>query len=393
MNQVTANKKRKPVSTMLGHIIGSSSQSSLKLVHLLTEGQNLFETKTLNGSIIFKYPSSATETESAGEFLNSYVMYDDDGVVEESRPVDTGIFLPYDRQDLWRGGHAVYLRKAGFEEALVRHAGLTVDNWEHSTQRDVQILRAIDSIPSLDPFLLKQYLKTWITPDLERVFAISEAEETAIKGLLYKALNPILAKALKSESNSDGIRERMMAAIWNPDLPEARHFISAFGLQPETSRDVFEAWRGITFYQWQMKRQYPPLARVMAWLQDRASLPNDLRHNDPRLEQMKMFRDNITNQVKEITKQAKAIFDNYDACYKSFVDKDDPTKFRQFLEKARRNFWTLGFSIAAICNLVFTCQSAGIGGEGQSMNFDQLASLFYRMNMCVARSMSDSDVG
>ncbi len=391
MSSGAINKKRKPPSSMLSHIIGSSSQSGLKLVNILHDGEQLFDTKTLNSSIIFKYPSAALEPESAGDFLNTQVNYDDDGVVEESRPVETGIFLPYDRQDLWRGGHAVYLRKPGFEEALIRHAGLTVEDWENSTQKDVQILRAIDGIPSLDAFLLKQALAAWMKPEIAKIFNISEAEENAIKALLYKALNPILAKAMKSESNSDGIRERMMAAIWNPDLPEARHFIAAFGLQPETSRDVFEAWRGITFYQWQIKRQYPALAQTISWLQGKGSLPYDLRNSDPRLEQLKMFRTNITNQVKDISKKAKSIFDKYEECYKSFVDKDDPTKFRQFLEKAQKNFWFLGFSISAICNLNFTCSSVGGGSATASSNFDQLMEMFYRMNLCVSKSLPDTD--
>jgi hypothetical protein len=391
MSSGATSKKRKPPSSMLSFIVGSSSLSALKLINLLGPNDHFFDAKTLNGSIIFKYPSAALEPESSGDFLGANVSCDDDGVVEESRPVDTGIFLPYDRQDLWRGGHAVYLRKPGFEEALVRHAGLTVTDWENTTQRDVEILRAIDNIPSLDAFLLKQALSKWNTPEIAKIFNISVAEENAIKALLYKVLNPILGKALKSEANSEGVRERMMAAIWNPDLPEARHFIAAFGLQPETSRDVFEAWRGITFYQWQMKRQYPALARTISWLQDKASLPYDLRGSDPRLEQLKMFRSNITAQVKEISKRAKAIFDKYDDCYKAFVDNNDPTKFRNFLEKAQKNFLFLGFSISAISNLNYTCGSAGASLGASVLNFDQVTELLYRMNLCLSKSLQDSE--
>jgi hypothetical protein len=377
---------------MLGHIIGSSSQSSLKLINLLGPGEQLFDNKTLNASIIFKYPSAALESDTAGDYADSFSSYDDSGEAYAARPVDTGIFLPYDRQDLWRGGHAVYLRKPGFEEALIRHAGLPVHDWDYSSQRDVQILRAIDAIPSLDVFLLKQALTPWITPRMGRIFNITEVEENAIKSLLYKALNPILSKALNSGANSDGIRERLMAAIWNPDLPEARHFIAAFGLQPETARDVFEAWRGITFYQWQIKRQYPALARTISWLQDKPSLPYDLRGNDPRLEQLKMFRTNITNQVKDISRKAKSIFDKYESCYTAFVEKNDPTKFRNFLETAEKNFWFLGFSISAICNINFTLSNSGAAIEAQNLNYDQLTELFYRMNLCVSKMLPDAEV-
>src|SRR5204863_10075559 len=97
-----------------------------------------FRTPTLNGSVILKHRLRAEETR--------YIL-------TPNRTV-TKLIVPFERSDLQLGGSSLFVGEPGWFENLQKLAGAN-----HDLGRDADVLDAIDQLPSLDPFLLREHLR------------------------------------------------------------------------------------------------------------------------------------------------------------------------------------------------------------------------------------------
>ena len=374
------------VSPLLRHILSGSSQSALNLAERFGGQGGIFETKSLNDTIIFKFPIDRNEFFGSYKSARSPLTDRDGADLDDIPMIETGIYIPYNRDDLWRGGSAIYLRSAGFEFALKTHLGVPQDLWRSLDGRDINILRTIDKSPSLDPFLLRLALAEWAGPELDKMLAKTDAEYAAIRALLYQKLDPIFEKAGGIEKSKAASREWMMAALWDPSLPEARHFVLAFGLNPDRTAAIFEAWRGLCFYQWKIKKLFSSVAVIIEWLGSANSLPFDCIKGTANWEQVKMFREANRTRILDLSKRAKHIFDDYESCHSKFVAKNDPTNFRMFLETVHSKFWCLGYAITALSNVVHIAENSGIFDNKKRLSTVQINGLYSRMSMCFVRS-------
>src|SRR5262249_39525748 len=142
-----------------------------------------------------------------------------------ARPIETGLFVPYDVKDPARGGYAIYLRQANYSHLLRELLGVDIEN---ATQvaNDVDILNMIDELPQLVPFLLKESFGLAGIKVSPRYFEITPKEEREIRELIQDKILPIVGTALGVRSRLDLINKSkgFLEAIWDPSLPEASLF-------------------------------------------------------------------------------------------------------------------------------------------------------------------------
>ena len=62
--------------------------------------------------------------------------------------------MPFERSDLGLGGRSLFVGERGWMESLQELAGVS-----HDLGRDAGVLEALDELPSLDPFLLREHMK------------------------------------------------------------------------------------------------------------------------------------------------------------------------------------------------------------------------------------------
>ena len=85
----------------------------------------------------------------------------------------TKIIIPFDVNDLRAGGRSLFVDQRGYTDAL-RAAG----NYQEDTlQRDLWVLKLLDAVPSLDPFLLREHLRNNQIEVAPCYFAISEGDQ------------------------------------------------------------------------------------------------------------------------------------------------------------------------------------------------------------------------
>ena len=73
---------------------------------------------------------------------------------DDAKPTATKIIIPFDRKDLGLGGQSVFVGQRGWADLIIEACNASSD-----MSRDLNTLRLIDSLPSLDPFLLREHLR------------------------------------------------------------------------------------------------------------------------------------------------------------------------------------------------------------------------------------------
>src|SRR6185436_1308224 len=101
---------RMPLSPVLDQILYGGTGVAINLPAIrkkVLDDERMFMTEGLNNAFIFKFPRF-------GETKNDEVKDLDQLKVKKNRPIETGLFVPYDVRDPARGGYAVYLRQTNY---------------------------------------------------------------------------------------------------------------------------------------------------------------------------------------------------------------------------------------------------------------------------------------
>ncbi len=373
---------RQPLSPVLDQILNGGTGVSLNLPGIrrkVLDEERMFLTEGLNNAFIFKFPRFG-ETKEEPQDLDSIQSK------KQPRPIETGLFVPYDVKDPVRGGYAIYLRQANYANLLRDLMGVDVENTKQFAT-DVDILNMIDELPSLDPFLLKESFSLAGIKVSPRYFEITPKEEREIRDLIQDKILPIVGTALGVRSRLDLINKSkgFLEAIWDPSLPEASLFVSAFGISTGDAASVFGAWKGVTYYQYAFQRYRERLAMVFSWMGSEMSVPVDLQQNRAYAEQQRMYKHSVIKRMKDMVRELGQIFREYESCYSEFLDRANPKPFREFLLSASKIYWLLGYCTTAIAHICTCFRSTVLARQSRRLSFDQTNQLLSRLDLAVNR--------
>jgi len=332
------------VSPVLHRIVQGTSSTSLNLIRTGKDADrpSLFRKRDFARTIIYKYPNFA---EPAGGAIGGVPQQDD-------KPIETGIYIPNDEEQPLIGGWAIYLRQAKAPQLLRHYMGVDETSDDPDLEHDLKVLRAIDELPSLDPFLLKcRFEALGLNVDPEAL-DIREEEEKAIRRLIEQRIGRILTKAYGGARGMQPEQlKRIIDSIWNPSMPESTKFVEAFGISAADCPKVFFALQGITFYEYQFSKAMAGCKFVMEWLNGPALKPVDLVMY-PKYEQdrLQMLRQEVHKAMGGTLRALAETFKNYDTALEEFVSRNNPAPIRTFLMSADKIFWRLGQGITAALN-------------------------------------------
>ena len=373
---------RQPLSPVLDQILNGGTGVSLNLPGIrrkVLDEERMFLTEGLNNAFVFKFPRFG-ETKEEPQDLDSIQSK------KQPRPIETGLFVPYDVKDPVRGGYAIYLRQANYANLLRDLMGVDVENTKQFAT-DVDILNMIDELPSLDPFLLKESFSLAGIKVSPRYFEITPKEEREIRDLIQDKILPIVGTALGVRSRLDLINKSkgFLEAIWDPSLPEASLFVSAFGISTGDAASVFGAWKGVTYYQYAFQRYRERLAQVFAWMSSDLSIPVDLQQNRAYAEQQRMYKHAVSTRMKDMVRELGQIFREYESCYSEFLDRFNPKPFREFLLSAHKIYWMLGYCTTAIAHICTCFRTMVLARQSRRLTFDNTNVLLSRLDLAVNR--------
>ncbi len=286
-----------------------------------------FRNSTLNRALIIKHTLRPNERD----------------LFSKPRRTVTKIILPFDATDLRLGGRSIFVNQIGFD-AFAR-SYFNVDN--ANAALDVQALRHLDDIPSLDPFLVREHLARFeirpapcylkISPrDLEDMVSFTNDE---IQRLVLAACGEGMEMAAMK------LTSKILANALDSDLDPLK---LTFRMNDEEFSEGMFSWRGFLYFKWRQSGLQAEIGRVVKGLAEyRPMGPADegtreyLRGASPRL----------SRQIITAILNTRRTLDIYDQAYKSLVEGSDPAPFRKFLLEGPAMFFGLGECIGVLSHI------------------------------------------
>jgi hypothetical protein len=312
-----------------------------------------FQNSVLNRSLIIKHRLRANER---SEFV-------------AARNVATKLIIPINENDLKFGDNYVFVGQKNFEQML---SG-SIDKDVSELRRDLETLRALDAIPTLDPFLLREQLqRNGITP-AGCYFQITDAD---VQRMLFFAENEIgdlvrLAVGGDAMAEQAGVMTKKLLSNRGAEQTEGLRMV--LQMDPGQYREGIFCWKAFIYYKWQLMELLPKAQKVIHEIAH--VVPRGSPTNDEKVEIGDM-RDNISRSFAVAVKSVSATLAIYDNAYKMLTQKSDPQVFKDFLLGAPELFNTLGERLGAVEHLLSFWRFRVPEGKRSQLQANELIDIF-----------------
>lgn len=284
------------------------------------------------------------------------------------RQIATKVVIPIDSADLKTGGRYVFVDQFGFERALLEAFGLSHDH------PDIQTLRLMDRLPSLDPFLLREQLRRGGVEAAPCYFALSEADLDRMLTFVQQEIEPLVSLSLGGgDVTSAGSIERMAAKILSNAPGDGMEVLGqTLRLQPEQYQEGVFCWKGFLYYKWSLNSMTADVASVAdAVAQVKPSGPSDPAAREYIERGRHVLRSHILKTCVEVSRTLKI----YDEAYAGLTQQGNPAAFRDFLLEAPAMFSRLGDQLGAVQHIV-SFWSFRFGPKSPPVGVDELIDIF-----------------
>lgn len=321
----------------LAHLNRSASSSRvLNLARLYVEAREepdyllhpLFENSGLNRAIILKHTLRVDERHLFGY----------------GRHTVTKVVLPYDAFDLRLGGRAIFVGQQGYEGLMLSYLGIE----EVGRNRDARILRVLDTLPSLDPFLVREHLSRIEVRPARLYFRISRSDLDGMAGFTAGRVADLVHAAL-GEARL-GLAEKLGEKILSDRLDrELQPLRLALGMTPSAFHEGVMCWRGFLYYKWCYVELQEGTRELLAGL---SGYRPSLTHDNALAGYLRRVRPRIAKAVVKTLHEIGRILEAYDDVYDALAHDRNPEPFRRFLLHGAHLFLQLGEKIGVLNHMV-----------------------------------------
>jgi hypothetical protein len=339
---------------------GASTSRVLNLFKIARDNANnpehgdkpLFLSPIINRAFIIKHRARADET---------YLF-------PNPRSAATKIITPFDEDDLRAGGRSLFVEQRGYREAL-RQMGSYRDE---QLERDYNVLRLLDAVPSLDPFLLREHLRNHEIEVAACYFSISQGDQERMHRFVTGELSRLVALAGGGPGTASS--NRMVTAMLSSRVDEKLEPLRmTLGLTGNDFREGVFSWRGFLYYKWSMEKFWPDVMGVLRQI-------NTIQPHGPVTTEQKVFlqtaRRNIIQMVRDNGNHVTKTLGVYDSSFADLVSHQAPKTFRDFLLSAPYMFLELGEKLGAISHIISFWRYRFPPGAPTMIDAEELSAIF-----------------
>ena len=344
------------------HALGGASTS--RVLNLVQIGRINKENPEHAEKPMFRSPIINTSF-----ILKHRIRSDESYMFSSARPVATKIIIPFDQADLRAGGRSIFIDQRGFLDSL-RDAG----NYKGDMlDRDLQVLRLLNAIPSLDPFLLREHLRNNDIDVASCYFTISKSDQHRMHEFVSGELAKLISMA-SGGSKSDAGTDRMVSALLSSKVDEKLEPLRiTLGLSSSDFREGVFSWRGFLYYKWSMASFWPDVMRILKEV-------NQIQPYGPVDFEQKAFlssaRRNIIEMVRNNGNHISKVLRIYDESFGDLVARHSPKTFRDFLLSAPYMFVELGEKMGVISHIVSFWRYRFPVGVQPKIDIEELSAVF-----------------
>ncbi|MGH7090753.1 MAG: hypothetical protein ACREFQ_17795, partial [Stellaceae bacterium] len=190
----------------------------------------------------------------------------DPRITNMGRNLVTKLYFPYNVHDIYEGGRSVFLHDPQLLPVLNELIGLQGRNLvKDDVRNDLKLLNALDGLPSLDAFLMRDRLELdGFAPNL-LFLEVPEQERAAIYDYIRQKFEPLVRAAVPAASWSKV--SYLVDKIWEAkDLDALAPLIEACHFPMKDALSIFAAWKGINFYAFSYEHLKARAEALQTWL-------------------------------------------------------------------------------------------------------------------------------
>ena len=184
---------------------------------------------------------------------------DETFLFDDARINATKIIIPFERRDLGLGAQSVFVGQRGWIDQL-----RTACDGAAGFSSDLILLQVLDELPSLDPFLLREFLRSrghWPGPSY---FSIAQADIDKMQAYVGGEIVSLIRLAFSKGAEMGAHTARLVGAILSSELDERLDPLRlTLMLDGDAFREGVFSWKGFLYYKWMMHDLWPQLSAVI----------------------------------------------------------------------------------------------------------------------------------
>ena len=287
------------------------------------------------------YPMFAHPVLNRAIIVKHNVRPDEEDRMAPRRFSATKVIFPFDKADLSLGGQFLFVDQSDFYGLLTRH----LDYTELPIERDLAVLRSIDKLPTLDPFLVREVLKQQRIEVGRCYYQFSRADKAEMLSFAAGEIETLIRMCVGELKTNDRRTQRLSQLLLaDQDSAELEPLRQAFGMGVAEFSEAMFSWKALLYYRWRSRALTPALkatlksiGAVQAWRYERDELSFILRST-------RVLETVINTAWREVGHRLRL----YDRAFASLTHKESPDSFRAFLTHSSSLFVELGERIGRL---------------------------------------------
>jgi hypothetical protein len=312
-----------------------------------------FSNTVLNRCLILKHRLRGGERDEFPDFRN----------------VATKLVVPIDVTDLKMGALYVFIGQKNYEKMLCNSLSKT----ESELQKDLETLRRLDSIPTLDPFLLRETLDRAGIKPANCYFQITEADITRMLAFVETEIGALVRMSFGNDGNAEQASILTKKLLSNSGAADTEALRLTLHMDHIQYREGIFCWKAFLYYKWQLKDVMPKAARVLSEIEN--VIPRG-RASSEEKQQISEMRMNISHSFNKAVRSVSDTLAIYDNAYYMLTQKSDPQVFKNFLLSAPELFKALGERLGAVQHLLSFWRYRVPEGTRPQMAAEELLDIF-----------------
>jgi hypothetical protein len=247
----------------------------------------------------------------------------------------TKIIFPFDPNDLNLGGQVIFVDQPDFLVLLTRR----LEYGGRPLERDVAVLRVLDRLPTLDPFLVREMLARQHIEVDACYYRLSGPDKERMLGFVEAQMSSLIRLCFGEQGASDKRARRMAKLLLaDGDSDELAPLKATLQMDDEDFAEAMFAWKAFLYYRWRAQTLAPELKSTLRSIRKLSRRGHDADTVDFVNNARELLEAAITEAWRDIAQTLKL----YDRAYQGLTEDQKPESFRRFLSDGSGLFVELG---------------------------------------------------
>jgi len=347
----------------LDNVISSSRVLNLNKIYKLHRrsadhsAKPLFSNSLLNRSILLKHRLRESER-------NQFA---------DGRSVATKILFPIETMELKLGAQYLFVGQRDFEDRLCE----ILREKSFDLGGDVVTLQLLDSIPSLDSYLLREFQERGGIRPADCYLENGIADRKPIQQFILNEISALAQMSFGLDeygAKAPALIEELLSPKAAEVTDELRQTLQ---MEKPAYRQGLFFWKAILFYKWQIQKIIPVAEKVFREI--RRIKPVGLVGKSDRL-MIESLRNKIAYKFSLIFSEAHEILSIYNQSYEELINTGNVMGFKEFLISSSQIFTQLGESYNDVSHIVNFWRYRPKKGHSVAVTLEVLASMLEELD-------------